>query len=58
MGALVSRLTGSRVGSSSFYEQYERNFERLKEYIIKLKVALLAVRAGRLHGRVATSSLS
>jgi hypothetical protein len=45
MGALISRFTGSRVGSSSFYEQYERNFEGLKEYIIKLKVQRVALKS-------------
>lgn len=45
MGALISRLTGSRVGSSSFYEQYERNFEGLKEYILKLKVQRVTLKS-------------
>lgn len=45
MGGLLSRLGGSRVGSSSFYEQYERNFERLKAYIVKLKVRRTLQRA-------------
>lgn len=54
MGALISRFTGSRVGSSSFYEQYERNFEGLKEYIIKLKVQRITLKSHeKLIGHVA-----
>lgn len=32
-------MRGSRVGSSSFYEQYDKKFERHKAYIINIKVA-------------------
>lgn len=49
MGAILSRLAGSRVGSSTFYEQYERNFERLKAYTIKLKVRRSQWHAGMPH---------
>ena len=38
MGAMLSTIGWNRVGSGNFYASYERNFERLKAYIAKLKV--------------------